>query len=269
MFRFQDVTSLLGSSAGAELDLGCRILEYGSREKHDSGWKSWRMRDWKKAKAACLWFAFLCHIHLCSYYQVGLGVVQMVRYFKTSLSIRVIAPLNGLFKSELWRHVQNQRHIKRTICTFICSVGKTTTNTHLVTLSGHFTSNMSRNVHAGTYFTSCKKVLTGTFSSWDQVAWSSCWPRCIRYVQLQPQAGRQIPSKLSIEKCRPAVLKCLLTRSDTRNGGVKMCLCFASWFFDIMLHLLHSGWREKLSCFSRLDNYFSLIPCARPNLSPQ
>lgn len=102
-----------------------------------------------------------------------------------------------------------------------------------------------------------------------RTSWNSCWPRCIRYVQLQPQAGRKIPSKLSIKKSWPAVLMCLLTRSDTRNGGVKMCLCFASWFFDIMLHLLHSGWREKLSCFSRLDNYFSLIPCARPNLSPQ
>ncbi len=73
MFRFLDVTSLLGSSAGTELDLGCGILGYGSCEKHDSRWKSWRMRDRK------------------------------------------------------------------------------TTNTLLLPLSGHFTWNMSRNVHAGTY----------------------------------------------------------------------------------------------------------------------
>ncbi len=44
---------------------------------------------------------FLVHIRFCSYYRVGLGVVQMVRYFKTSQSIRVLAPLNRYFKSEL------------------------------------------------------------------------------------------------------------------------------------------------------------------------
>ncbi len=43
--------------------------------------------------------AFLCHIRFCSYYQAGLGVMQMVRHFKTLWSIRVIAPLNGHFKS--------------------------------------------------------------------------------------------------------------------------------------------------------------------------
>ncbi len=147
--------------------------------------------------------------------------------------------------------------------------GENTTNTLLGATQWTFHIQYVTKCHASTYFAPCKKVLTGTFLSWYQVAWSPCWPICIRYIQHQPQAGREIPSKLSIKKSRPAVLKCLLTRSDARNGGVKMCLCFASWFFDIMLHLLHSGWREKLSCFSRLDNYFSLIPCARPNLSPQ
>ncbi len=112
--------------------------------------------------------ACLCHIHFCSYYQVGLDVVQMVCYFKTSQSIRVIAPLNGHFKSELRWHVQNQRHIKRTICTFICSKKKKK-NILLAPLGRHFTSNVSRNVHATTYFASCEKVPTGTFSSLDQV----------------------------------------------------------------------------------------------------
>ncbi len=69
---------------------------------------------------------FLHHICFCSYYWVGLGVVQMVRYFETLRSIRVIAPLNGHFKSELQWYVQNQRHIKRTICTFIFSGEKLT-----------------------------------------------------------------------------------------------------------------------------------------------
>ncbi len=55
---------------------------------------------------------FLVHIRFCSYYRVGLGVVQMVRYFKTSQSIRVLAPLNRYFKSELRWHVQNQHHKK-------------------------------------------------------------------------------------------------------------------------------------------------------------
>ncbi len=58
----------------------------------------------------CLWgsswndmlaIAFLPHIRFCSYYRVGLVVVQMVLYFKTSRSIRLIAP--------------KQRHIKHTI----------------------------------------------------------------------------------------------------------------------------------------------------------
>ncbi len=48
-----------------------------------------------------------------SYYQVGLGLVKMVRYFKTSRSIRVIAPLNRDFKSELRWHLQYKTsHIK-------------------------------------------------------------------------------------------------------------------------------------------------------------
>ncbi len=38
--------------------------------------------------------AFLDHIRFCSYYWVGLGVVQMVYYFNISQSIRVIALLN-------------------------------------------------------------------------------------------------------------------------------------------------------------------------------
>ncbi len=45
--------------------------------------------------------AFLHYIHFCSYYWVGLCVVQMVLYFKMSWSIRHIVPLNGHFKSEL------------------------------------------------------------------------------------------------------------------------------------------------------------------------
>ncbi len=43
---------------------------------------------------------FLRQIHFCSYYQVGLGVVQIVRYFKSSQIIRVMVPLNRHFKSE-------------------------------------------------------------------------------------------------------------------------------------------------------------------------
>ncbi len=35
-------------------------------------------------------------------YRVGLGVAQIVQYFKTSQNLRVIVPLNGHFKSELW-----------------------------------------------------------------------------------------------------------------------------------------------------------------------
>ncbi len=36
MFHVPDVTSLLGSLVGTELDLGCGILGYESHEKHDS-----------------------------------------------------------------------------------------------------------------------------------------------------------------------------------------------------------------------------------------
>ncbi len=141
MFHFPDITSLLGCSASTELDLGCRILGYEFREKHDSWWKSSKMTDRKNGMLViCVFMS-----HLYSYYQVGWGVVQMVRYFKTSWSIRVIAPLKGHFTSELRWHVQNQHHIKRTICTFIFSREKKT-NTLLPSLSGHFTSNMSWNM---------------------------------------------------------------------------------------------------------------------------
>ncbi len=51
--------------------------------------------------------------------------------------------------------------MKRTIDTFICSGEKL--NTLLASLSGHFTSNMSQNVHGDMYFTSCEKVPTGAF----------------------------------------------------------------------------------------------------------
>lgn len=34
-------------------------------------------------------------------------------------------------------------------------------------LIGHFTSNMSWNVHGGTYFASCENLPKGTFSSWE------------------------------------------------------------------------------------------------------
>ncbi len=47
-----------------------------------------------------------------------LGEVQIVRYFKTSQSTTVIAPLNGYFKSVLQRHIQNPHYM---CCTFICS----------------------------------------------------------------------------------------------------------------------------------------------------
>ncbi len=84
-------------------------------------WKTWltmkKLKD-ERFKNKLKW-------HACDFYiTLGLGVVQMVRNFKTSWSIRVIAPLNGHFKSKLRWHVQNQRHIKRTVCTFICSGGK-------------------------------------------------------------------------------------------------------------------------------------------------
>ncbi len=102
---------------------------------------------------------------------LGLSVVQMVSYFKTSQSIRVTAPLGRHFKSELQWNVQNQRHVKRTIDTFICSGEKL--NSLLASLSGHFTSNMSQNVHGAMYFTSCEKVPTGAFLSWDQVEHNS------------------------------------------------------------------------------------------------
>ncbi len=36
-------------------------------------------------------------------------------------------------------------------------------NNLLVPLSGHFTSNMSQNVHGDLYFMSCEKVPTGAF----------------------------------------------------------------------------------------------------------
>ncbi len=164
MFHFPDVTSLLCSSSGTELDLRCEIHGYEFHEKHNSWWKCWKIEN--QAKMACLRLHFLHHIHFCSYYSVGLGVVQMVRYFKTSWSIRVIAPLNRHFKSELRWHTQNQCHIKLTIRTFICSGD---TITLLAPLSRHFTSNMSQNIYGATYFTSCEKVPTGTFSSWDYI----------------------------------------------------------------------------------------------------
>ncbi len=39
MFWFPDVTTVLGSSSGTELDLGCRIFGDESHKKHDSCWK--------------------------------------------------------------------------------------------------------------------------------------------------------------------------------------------------------------------------------------
>ncbi len=82
--------------------------------------QSGKMRSKNKLKRhAC--DCIIHHICFFSYYCVSLGVVQIVCYFKTSWSIRVIAPLNGHVKSELRWHLQNQNHIKRMICTFICS----------------------------------------------------------------------------------------------------------------------------------------------------
>lgn len=55
----------------------------------------------------------------------------------------------------------------------------------------------------------------------------------------------------------------------THTGGlgysVRMamtaCFCgFSNWFLDTMLRLSHSRQEEELSCSSRLDNYFPLIP---------
>ncbi len=80
--------------------------------------KTWAER-WeieKQAKKACLRLHFYV-----TFTFVGLGVVQMVCYFKTPRSIRLVAPLNRHFKSELQWHIQNQCHIKRTICTFSCT----------------------------------------------------------------------------------------------------------------------------------------------------
>ncbi len=104
LFHFPDITSLLCSSADTELDLGCGVLGY--KHKHDSRWKSWKMTDRKTMLA----IAFLRHTCFGSYYRVGLGVVQLVRYFKTSRSIRLIAPLNGHFKSELRWHTKPTSH---------------------------------------------------------------------------------------------------------------------------------------------------------------
>ncbi len=42
----------------------------------------------KQAKTACLWFAFLHHMRFCSYYSVGLGVVQMVQTEEISEDLR-------------------------------------------------------------------------------------------------------------------------------------------------------------------------------------
>lgn len=102
-----------------------------------------------------------------------------------------------------------------------------------------------------------------------RTSWNLCWPRSIRYLQLQPQAGRKILSKsVNQEKSTGSSQVSPNTKwySEWRCQDLSV---FCKLIFVIMLHLLHSGWREKLSCFSRLDNYFSLIPCARPNLSPQ
>ncbi len=57
-----------------------------------------RLQIEKQAKMACLQFHFYVTF---AFERVGLSVVQMVRYLKTSWTISVIAPLNGHFKSEL------------------------------------------------------------------------------------------------------------------------------------------------------------------------
>ncbi len=74
---------------------------------HNERAASWEIK--KHAKTTCLRLLFLNHIYFCSYYRVGLGVVQIVRYFKTSWSITVTAPPNWHFKSDLRWHIQNQR----------------------------------------------------------------------------------------------------------------------------------------------------------------
>ncbi len=95
MFRFPDVTSLLSSSPAQNWTKYAESL--GMNPVKNSQWNSLKLRDWKKKKLklhACIRF--------CSYYRIGVGVVQMVHYSKMSRIISVI--LNGHFKSELrWR----------------------------------------------------------------------------------------------------------------------------------------------------------------------
>ncbi len=107
-----------------------------------------------------------CHIHFCSYCWVGLGVVQMVRYFKTSHSISFSATQhtfkvrNAVTRSK----PTNIPHIR------LSAPGKKP-NTLLAPLNGYFTLNMSWNTHGAAYFASCEKVPTCTFLLWYQVAY--------------------------------------------------------------------------------------------------
>ncbi len=91
---------------------------------------------------------FLCHILFRSYFQVGLGVVQMVCYFKTSQSIRATVPLNEHFKSAM---TCSKPTSHKTYHMYVhLFQGKKKKNILLAPLDIHFTSNVSRNVHGTT-----------------------------------------------------------------------------------------------------------------------
>ncbi len=93
----------------------------------------------------------LHHICSCSYYKVGFGVVQMVLYFKTSQSIRLIVPFQVRTVVNLTKPTsQNVPYVHS-------SVPGEKTNTLSTSQWSFHNSNMSWNVCGGMYIASCEK----------------------------------------------------------------------------------------------------------------
>ncbi len=116
---------------------------------HESRWMNSKMRDQKQVKTACLRLSF--YVTFAFVHSTGWIVVQMVHYtiFKNVTEHYSYSVTHWTF--------QVRNAMKRT------KPSSQKTNTLLVPLCGHFTLNMSRNVHGATYFTPCKKVPTGVF----------------------------------------------------------------------------------------------------------
>ncbi len=104
-----------------------------------------------------------------------------------SWTIRLIAPLNGHFKSELQWHLQKQGHVKCHICIHLFG-GRGYKKTVLADPpSRHLTPNTSWSV-------TCKTIPRGTFSSWDQV------DSKMLFIFLRILLAKQLPFNLDLIK---------------------------------------------------------------------